>query len=114
MKLRAIATMILSTTALSATAGGFETNSLSTSFMYEKGNYAELGMSSRSPDVKGTVYAPTGSALAKQEYICCHLLTIAAGALENLTVVRVRVRHKKRRIDHRRRTHCISRCGTCP
>ena len=69
MKLRAIATMILSTTALSATAGGFETNSLSTSFMYEKGNYAELGMSSRSPDVKGTVYAPTGSALAKQDYV---------------------------------------------
>ena len=67
MKLRAIATMILSTTALSATAGGFETNSLSTSFMYEKGNYAELGMSSRSPDVKGTVYAPTGSALARNK-----------------------------------------------
>ena len=69
MKLRAIATMILSTTALSATAGGFETNSLSTSFMYEKGNYAELGMSSRSPDVKGTVYAPTGSALARQDHV---------------------------------------------
>jgi long-subunit fatty acid transport protein len=69
MKLRAIATMILSTTALSATAGGFETNSLSTSFMYEKGNYAEFGMSSRSPDVKGTVYAPTGSALARQNHV---------------------------------------------
>ena len=83
MKLRAIATMILSTTALSATAGGFETNSLSTSFMYEKGNYAELGMSSRSPDVKGTVYAPTGSALAKQDYVS---LAIKTDISSNLSV----------------------------
>ena len=75
MKLRAIATMILSTTALSATAGGFETNSLSTSFMYEKGNYAELGMSSRSPDVKGTAYAPTSSALKKQDYVSLAIKT---------------------------------------
>jgi long-chain fatty acid transport protein len=75
MKLRAITTMILSTTALSATAGGFETNSLSTSFMYEKGNYAELGMSSRSPDVKGTAYAPTSSALKKQDYVSLAIKT---------------------------------------
>lgn len=63
MKLRSIAAILLTTSASTAFAGGFETNALSTSFMYEDGSYAEIGYSSRSYDVKGTFYAPTGSAL---------------------------------------------------
>ena len=69
MKLRSLAAILLTSSASIANSGGFETNALSTSFMYEDGNYAEVSFSSRSPDVKGTVYAPTGSALKKQNYV---------------------------------------------
>ena len=51
-------------------AGGYESNALSTSFMYEQAGemnaYAEVAYGSRSYDIKGTVYAPTGSAVKDQ------------------------------------------------
>ena len=51
-------------------AGGYESNALSTSFMYEEGGefnaYSEVSYGSRSYDIKGTVYAPTGSAVKDQ------------------------------------------------
>ena len=54
----------------SAYAGGYESNALSTSFMYEAGGefnaYSEVSYGSRSYDIKGTVYAPTGSAVKDQ------------------------------------------------
>ena len=51
-------------------AGGYESNALSTSFMYEEGGefnaYSEVSYGSRSYDIKGTVFAPTGSAVKDQ------------------------------------------------
>ena len=51
-------------------AGGYESNALSTSFMYEQAGemnaYAEVAYGSRSYDVTGTTYAPTGSAVKDQ------------------------------------------------
>ena len=51
-------------------AGGYESNALSTSFMYEEGGefnaYSEVSYGSRSYDIKGTRYAPTGSAVKDQ------------------------------------------------
>lgn len=69
MKLSSLTAIFLASSASIANSGGFETNALSTSFMYEDGNYAETSFSSRSPEVKGTVYAPNGSALKKQNSV---------------------------------------------
>lgn len=61
MKFRTIITLLLTTGSTAAVAGGFETTALSTSFMYESGSYGEASFSSRTYDITGTVYAPTGS-----------------------------------------------------
>ncbi|MBL6845736.1 MAG: hypothetical protein ISQ85_02405 [Planktomarina sp.] len=61
MKFRTIITLLLTTGSTAVVAGGFETTALSTSFMYESGSYGEASLSSRTYDVTGTVYAPTGS-----------------------------------------------------
>ena len=51
-------------------AGGYESNALSTGFMYEavgeRKGFASISYGSRSYDIKGTVYAPTGSAVKDQ------------------------------------------------
>ena len=61
------------TVANGAFAGGFESNALSTSFMYEEvGEYkgfASVSYGSRSYDITGTVYAPTGSAVKDQNSV---------------------------------------------
>ena len=61
MKLRTIITLLLTTGSTAVVAGGFETTALSTSFMYESGSYGEASLSSRTYDITGTNYAPTGS-----------------------------------------------------
>jgi long-subunit fatty acid transport protein len=61
MKFRTIITLLLTTGSTAVVAGGFETTALSTSFMYESGSYGEASLSSRTYDITGTVYAPTGS-----------------------------------------------------
>jgi long-subunit fatty acid transport protein len=63
MKFRTFITLLLTTGSTAVVAGGFETTALSTSFMYESGSYGEASMSSRTYDITGTVYAPTGSAV---------------------------------------------------
>ena len=63
MKFRTIITLLLTTGSTAVVAGGFETTALSTSFMYESGSYGEASLSSRTYDITGTVYAPTGSAV---------------------------------------------------
>jgi long-subunit fatty acid transport protein len=63
MNFRTIITLLLTTSSTAVVAGGFETTALSTSFMYENGSYGEASFSSRTYDITGTVYAPTGSAV---------------------------------------------------
>ena len=63
MKFRTIITLLLTTGSTAVVAGGFETTALSTSFMYESGSYGEASFSSRTYDITGTNYAPTGSAV---------------------------------------------------
>jgi len=49
-----------------ANAGGFESSPLSTSFLYEEGGYIEVAHGKRNYDIKGSLYAPTGSAVKDQ------------------------------------------------
>ena len=69
----ALGTVALFAAATGASAGGYESNALSTSFMYEEvGEYkgfASVAYGSRSYDITGTVYAPSGSAVKDQNSI---------------------------------------------
>ena len=71
----------------SAYAGGYESNALSTSFMYEAGGefnaYSEVSYGSRSYDIKGTVYAPTGSAVKDQTSTT---ISVKYDVTDNITV----------------------------
>ena len=71
----------------SAYAGGYESNALSTSFMYESGGefnaYSEVSYGSRSYDIKGTVYAPTGSAVKDQTSTT---ISVKYDVTDNITV----------------------------
>jgi len=66
----ALGTATVVAVASGAFAGGYESNALSTSFMYEPagemGAYAEVAYGSRSYDITGTAYAPNGSAVKDQ------------------------------------------------
>lgn len=66
----AIGTVAVVGFASPALAGGFESNALSTSFLYEEvgenNGFASVSYGSRSYDITGTVYAPTGSAVKDQ------------------------------------------------
>ena len=68
-------------------AGGYESNALSTSFMYEDGGefnaYSEVSYGSRSYDIKGTVYAPTGSAVKDQTSTT---ISVKYDVTDNITV----------------------------
>ena len=68
-------------------AGGYESNALSTSFMYEEGGefnaYSEVSYGSRSYDIKGTVYAPTGSAVKDQTSTT---ISVKYDVTDNITV----------------------------
>ena len=68
-------------------AGGYESNALSTSFMYEEGGefnaYSEVSYGSRSYDIKGTVYAPTGSAVNDQTSTT---ISVKYDVTDNITV----------------------------
>ena len=71
----------------SAYAGGYESNALSTGFMYESGGefnaYSEVSYGSRSYDIKGTVYAPTGSAVKDQTSTT---ISVKYDVTDNITV----------------------------
>ena len=68
-------------------AGGYESNALSTSFMYEAGGefnaYSEVSYGSRSYDIEGTVYAPTGSAVKDQTSTT---ISVKYDVTDNITV----------------------------
>lgn len=57
---------IMALSASVANAGGFESSPLSTSFLYEQGGYIEVAHGKRNYDIKGSLYAPTGSAAKDQ------------------------------------------------
>lgn len=57
---------IMAFSASVANAGGFESSPLSTSFLYEEGGYMEVAHGQRKYDIKGSKYAPTGSAVKDQ------------------------------------------------
>jgi len=57
---------IMALSASVANAGGFESSPLSTSFLYEQGGYVEVAHGKRNYDIKGSTYAPTGSAVKDQ------------------------------------------------
>ena len=83
----ALGTAVAVTVANGAVAGGYESNALSTSFMYEEvGEYkgfASVSYGSRSYDITGTVYAPTGSAVKDQNSVN---ISLKYGLTDNFSV----------------------------